>query len=197
MWTIVDQVNVKGPAWSRRTKVKGPDHRASGVKLQLFAVLGVSLHFGKSFGTAFWQEPWQEPLAHFGKSFGKNLLARSRKQSAQRAMPPQQQHTKSQGQRRESAALCGIACVSLHFGKSFGKNIWQDHVSRAHSEPCRRNNSTRSHSASGVHLRLFAVYVRVTALLAAFNNAAATDTRHAVRGPGRNHAAVARCLHNS
>jgi hypothetical protein len=102
-------------------------------------------------------------LAYFGKSFGKNLLARSRKQSAQRAMPPQQQHTKSQGQLRESAALCGIACVSLHFGKSFGKNIWQDHVSRAHSEPCRRNNSTRSHSASGVHLRLFAVYVRVAA----------------------------------
>ena len=143
MWTIVDQVNVKGPAWSRRTKVKGPDHRASGVKLQLFAVLGVSLHFGKSFGTAFWQEPWR-------------ILARA-----------------------------------------LARTFWRDHESRAHSEPCRRNNSTRSHSASGVHLRLFAVYVRVTALLAAFNNAAATDTRHAVRGPGRNHAAVARCLHNS
>ena len=107
MWTIVDQVNVKGPAWSRRTKVKGPDHRASGVKLQLFAVLGVSLHFGKSFGTAF----WQEPLAYFGKSFGKNLLARSRKQSAQRAMPPQQQHTKSQRQLQQAAAFVLLCCM--------------------------------------------------------------------------------------
>ena len=86
-----------------RRQVKGPDHRASGVKLywacHCILARALALHFGKNLG-AFWQERWQEP---------------------------------------------------------------QDHVSRAHSEPCRRNNSTRSHSASGVHLRLFAVYVRVAA----------------------------------
>ena len=80
--------------------------RAIGVNLQLFAVMCVSLHF--------WQELWQEHLA------------KTRKQSTQRAVQPQQRHTKSMGQQRESATLCGnvriIAFWQEHLARTFGKN---------------------------------------------------------------------------
>ena len=48
--------------------------------------------------------------------------------------------------------------VTAFLARTFGKNIWREHESRAHSEPCSRNNGTPSQWASGDIVRIIAFW---------------------------------------
>jgi hypothetical protein len=80
-----------------------------------------------------------KPVVNSGKNIWQEHLARSQKQSTQRAMQPQQQHTKPKGQRRAAATPCGDVRVTA-FWKNFGKNIWHDQTAgRSKHSPAVRN----------------------------------------------------------
>ena len=107
--------------------------------LLLFAVMCVSLHFGKSLG----KDLWQEHAAFLARAVGKNTK--------------KAQHTASNAAATTAHEVTGpAACICNSLRQCachcfLARTCWQEfgkNTKKAHSEQCSRNNSTRSQMAA-------------------------------------------------